>query len=166
MKFTHDLKFNKAPDWKDQYVDYWHLKKLIYKNEQTATQRTMAADPERQRLLQTMRCVGEPPTASSHSTTMSPDRHSQAFTDSLQLYWCKCTPDSTKACRPTSDTLSQQTPPHWPYVCLRPMTSWWLAGDRHLSGGQPLHRLLLTATSGGQTPTTCLGPRHLQQVDG
>lgn len=52
MKFTHDLKFNKAPEWKDQYIDYWHLKKLIYKNEQTASQRITGTDPERQRLLQ------------------------------------------------------------------------------------------------------------------
>ena len=50
MKFTHDLKFNKAPDWKDQYIDYWHLKKLIYKNELTATQR-LSVDLDRQRLL-------------------------------------------------------------------------------------------------------------------
>ena len=46
MKFTHDLKFNKAPDWKDQYIDYWHLKKLIYKNEQSASQKTLSLDPD------------------------------------------------------------------------------------------------------------------------
>lgn len=53
MKFTHDLKFNKAPDWKDHYIDYWHLKNLIYNNEKTAAvaQRTVSSDPERQHLL-------------------------------------------------------------------------------------------------------------------
>ena len=50
MKFTHQLKFNRAPDWKDSYMDYWHLKSLIYKNELTAVQKS-ATDPERQGLL-------------------------------------------------------------------------------------------------------------------
>lgn len=56
MKFTHDLKFNKAPDWKDSYVDYWHLKKLIYKNEKSAAEnRSNSADPERLSLLSSFR---------------------------------------------------------------------------------------------------------------
>lgn len=55
MKFTHNLKFNKAPDWKDNYIDYWHLKNLIYKNERTAAvQRHLSTDPERQQLLSPM----------------------------------------------------------------------------------------------------------------
>lgn len=51
MKFTHDLKFNRVPDWNDQYIDYWKLKKLIYKNEKSVTQRRLSIEPERQRLL-------------------------------------------------------------------------------------------------------------------
>ena len=50
MKFTHQLKFNRAPDWKDSYMDYWHLKSLIYKNELSAIQR-ITTDQERQGLL-------------------------------------------------------------------------------------------------------------------
>ena len=59
MKFTHQLKFNRAPDWKDSYMDYWHLKSLIYKNELSAVQR-ITTDPERQGLLspgQTLRWI-------------------------------------------------------------------------------------------------------------
>ena len=59
MKFTHDLKFNKAPDWKDNYLDYWHLKKLIYKNEKSAIiQRTGSTDPERLSLLNSSGYLG------------------------------------------------------------------------------------------------------------
>lgn len=30
MKFTHQIKFNSVPEWRDHYIDYAHLKKLIY----------------------------------------------------------------------------------------------------------------------------------------
>jgi hypothetical protein len=30
MKFTHQIKFNSVPEWRDHYIDYAHLKKIIY----------------------------------------------------------------------------------------------------------------------------------------
>lgn len=30
MKFSHSLKYNAVPEWQDHYIDYSHLKKLIY----------------------------------------------------------------------------------------------------------------------------------------
>jgi hypothetical protein len=30
MKFSHQLKFNSVPEWREFYVDYPHLKKFIF----------------------------------------------------------------------------------------------------------------------------------------
>lgn len=30
MKFTHQLKFNSVPEWREHYIQYGHLKKYIY----------------------------------------------------------------------------------------------------------------------------------------
>ena len=30
MKFSHQLKFNSVPEWKENYLNYSQLKKLIY----------------------------------------------------------------------------------------------------------------------------------------
>ena len=30
MKFSHQLKFNAVPEWKENYLNYSQLKKLIY----------------------------------------------------------------------------------------------------------------------------------------
>lgn len=30
MKFSHQLKFNSVADWKDHYIHYANLKKIIY----------------------------------------------------------------------------------------------------------------------------------------
>jgi hypothetical protein len=30
MKFTHQLKFNSVPEWREHYIQYAHLKKYIY----------------------------------------------------------------------------------------------------------------------------------------
>lgn len=30
MKFTHQLKFNCVPEWKEHYINYTVLKKIIY----------------------------------------------------------------------------------------------------------------------------------------
>lgn len=34
MKFSHSLKYNAVPEWQDYYIDYSHLKKLIYSLQQ------------------------------------------------------------------------------------------------------------------------------------
>ena len=38
MKFSHALKFNANSAWKDHYINYNRLKKLIYKKEAEETQ--------------------------------------------------------------------------------------------------------------------------------
>ncbi|KAI9319691.1 SPX domain-containing protein [Dichotomocladium elegans] len=42
MKFAHTLILNSVPDWIDQYVDYDHLKKLIYQIERQRVQQELA----------------------------------------------------------------------------------------------------------------------------
>ena len=30
MKFSHSLQLNSVPDWSQHYLDYQHLKKVVY----------------------------------------------------------------------------------------------------------------------------------------
>jgi hypothetical protein len=46
MKFSHALKFNANPSWKDYYINYNGLKKLIYKAEAQETKGLSLTMPE------------------------------------------------------------------------------------------------------------------------
>lgn len=46
MKFSHALKFNANSDWKDYYINYNGLKKLIYKKEAKETKGLSLNIPE------------------------------------------------------------------------------------------------------------------------
>ena len=50
MKFTHVLKFNAAPEWKEQYLNYQLLKKIVYATSTAEAAEAGGRDGERRHL--------------------------------------------------------------------------------------------------------------------